>query len=365
MSRCFVMRIALAGGLAGAAAAAARDVPVYREYTLPISFADEADLAFAAAGDPAPDLAARRELRDTLSREALLGRETLLDLGLGLSAGPASVPGKLTPPALPDAAGGTQPERSRNWLVESLTLPTLGQTASNAATAVMVREGNEPSRDWLVDEVAKAAAGSETTAEKWMQEQEASAPYALESGSAAPAAVEAKTLSPRAAPMAEAAAKRNAPEWSPLAGPDPRRVEATWPARTDLGGRESPRDTFGGSGGSLSQTRQIIADYVGSARPDFAALRATLVQADPSASIGGLAPATDRSGDLSASRFGLSSRESIPTAPSAAWQGGWRAESGANASRPYQTEPVVAPIVPSEVAPRPSVSSGGYKPAWY
>lgn len=364
MSRCFVMRIALAGGLAGAAAAAARDVPVYREYTVPISFADEADLAFVAAGGPAPDLAARRELRDARSREALLGRETLLDLGLGISAGPAPVPGKLTPPTLPDAAGGTQPERNRNWLVASLTLPTLGQTASNAAATAMARDNRESSRGWLVDEVTKNAAGPESPAEPWMQQQGDPDPYVPGPDSAAPATVEAKTLSPRSAPMAEAAVKRRAPEWSPLAGPEPRRVEATWPARTDLGGREPDRDASGGSGGSLSRTRQIIADYVGSARPDFAAMRASLVQADPSTTIGGLAPATDRSVDLSTSRFGRSSRESTPAVPGAAWQGAWRAGSGGE-SRPYQAEPVAAPIVPSEAAPRPAVSSGGYKPAWY
>ena len=44
-----VMRLALAGWLAAAAVAAARGIPVYREYTVPISFVDESAAEFAAA----------------------------------------------------------------------------------------------------------------------------------------------------------------------------------------------------------------------------------------------------------------------------------------------------------------------------
>ena len=53
------MRFALAGWLAAAAGAAARPLPVYREYTVPITFALDPETPSAAADLAAPDLAAR------------------------------------------------------------------------------------------------------------------------------------------------------------------------------------------------------------------------------------------------------------------------------------------------------------------
>ena len=363
------MRIALVGGLVGAAAAAARDIPVYREYTVPISFAAEADREFAAADVAAPDLAAGRELRDGQSREAMLGKETILDLGLGRASAPrgdaAPVPGKLTPPAAPERRrGGKKEDSDRNWLVSSLTLPTLGQTASNAAAAVIARDNQESSRGWLVDDVARAATGAEMAQEQWRQEREGNDSYAREAVAAAEAAADAKTLSPSAAPLAEAAAKRIAQARTAAAGPDSGRPASSWSARADGGTGRSGWEPGSAAAGGMSRTRQLVAEYSAGGRPDFAALRASLVQAAPTRSVGDNSLSANRFGPDPASGYGHSTFSGNPATLGASWQGGWRS-AGSGAAAPLRIEPLPAPIVPAAAAPRPAAASGGYKPAWY
>ena len=363
------MRIALVGGLVGAAAAAARDIPVYREYTVPISFAAETDREFAAADVAAPDLAAGRELRDVQSREALLGKETLVDLGLGrapaLRGDAAPVPGKLTPPATPERRrGGKKEDSDRNWLVSSLTLPTLGQTASNAAAAVIARDTRESSRGWLVDEVARASTAAETSQEQWRQEREGNDSYARESVAAAEAAADAKTLSPSAAPLAEAAAKRIAQARTAASGPDSRQTASSWSARAAGGTGRSDWDPGSAAAGGMSQTRQLVAEYSAGGRPDFAALRASLVQATPTRSVGDSSLSANRFGSDPASGYGGSAFSGNPATLGASWQGGWRSAGSGSAALP-RTEPLPAQNVPAAAAPRPAAASGGYKPAWY
>ena len=373
------MRFALAGWLAAATAAAARDIPVYREYTVPISFAAEpeaadavADLAaadvaaldLATADFTAPDLIAHRELREAPSRDALLGKEKLLDLGAISAASArgdaAPVPGKLTPTVVGDRRRGDQDKSSRNWLADSLTLPTLGQTASNTAAAAMGRDQGESSRGWLVDEMAKASGAPELPQDQWRQELEGPDPLAR---APAPAADEAKGPSGGAAPTAETAAKRTAPAWEALGGLDSGRSAATWPNRIDAGPSDSYRDTLASAGG-MSQTRKLIAEYTGGARPDFAALRASLVQANPAVSGADKAPSAVSFGAASAGNVGRSVFGATPAVPSRSWQGGWRG-AGLGSSASTLAEPLPAPVVPAAVAPHPVTTSGGYKPAWY
>jgi hypothetical protein len=352
------MRIALAGWLAGAAAAAARDVPVYREYTVPISFADEAGSAFAADAAAAPDRVARRELRDGPSREVLLGRETILDLGQGfVAAGGASapVPGKLTPPAADDRRRGAKPDSERNWLASSLALPTLGQTTSNAAAAAIARDPSDSSgRGWLVDEVAKAATGPETPQDQWMQELEGNEPFGREPVARPETTEEANPVASRAAPWGESAARRSTPGRNPLPGSESGRAAAAWPASA----------AGAAADGGLSQTRQLIAEYSGNARPDFAALRASLVQASPSASVGDNSLATGRFGPAPASGSGRSAFSGTPAASGSSWKGGWNA-AGTGLAAPPRIEPLPAPVVPAAEASRTTPSGGGYKPGWH
>lgn len=352
-----VMRFALAGWLAAAAAAAARGIPVYREYTVPISFADEPAAEFAAAADAAPDLAARRELRDAPSRDALLGREVLLDLNFRAAPArgdAAPVPGKLSPPVAADRRRGSKDKDDRNWLAGSLTLPTLGQTASNAAAAVIAPDAKESSRGWLADEVAKASGLPETPQEQWLQELQGPDPFARNPGAAA--AGDGKPAAPGFAPISESIVKRNVQAGTAPAAQDAGRPAASWPARTDLGGTGMPRESAAAAGG-MNQTRQLIAEYAGAARPDFAALRNALVQGRP------VAAGTDKSA-APAVGFGRTAFGGTPAIPSSSWQGGWRGAGAGSALAP-RPEPLPAPVVPASAAPRPSAASGGYKPAWY
>ena len=353
-----VMRIALAGWLAAAAVAAARGLPVYREYTVPISFADEPAAEFAAAEVGAPDLAARRELRDAPSREALLGKEMLLDLGLRAAPArgdAAPVPGKLSPPVAAERRRGSKDKDDRNWLAGSLTLPTLGQTASNAAASVIAPDAKESARGWLADEVAKASGLPETPQEQWRQELQGPDPFARDP---AAAAGDGRSGTSDPAPPSASAVKRNLQaRTAPAAQDSGRAAAAAWPARTDLGGTGLPRESASAAGG-MNQTRQLIAEYTGAARPDFAALRNALVQGKPLASGGG-----DKSA-ISAGGFGTATFGGTPSSPSSSWQGGWRG-AGTGAALTPRTEPLPAPVVPASAAPRPAAASGGYKPAWY
>ena len=361
-----VMRLALAGWLAAAAAAAARGIPVYREYTLPISFADESTAEFAAAEVGAPDLAARRELRDAPSREALLGKETLLDLGLRAAPArgdAAPVPGKLSPPVAAERRRGSKDKDDRNWLAGSLTLPTLGQTASNAAAAVIAPGTKESSRGWLADEMAKGTALPETPQEQWRQELQGPDPYARDPASAAAAAGDGQPAAPGSAPISESAVKRNVQARTAPAAQDSGLSAASWPARTDLGGTGMPRDSAPAAGG-MNQTRQLIAEYTGGARPDFAALRAALVQGQPISSGGDKSAATASFGAPPASGFGRATFSGTPASQGSSWQGGWRG-AGVGSTLTPSAEPLPAPAVPATTPPRPAAASGGYKPAWY
>ena len=358
-----VMRLALAGWLAAAAVAAARGLPVYREYTVPISFADEPAAEFAAAEVGAPDLAARRELRDAPSREALLGKEMLLDLGLRAAPArgdAAPVPGKLSPPVAAERRRGSKDKDDRNWLAGSLTLPTLGQTASNAAASVIAPDAKESARGWLADEVAKASGLPETPQEQWRQELQGPDPFARDP---AAAAGDGRSGTSDPAPPSASAVKRNVQMRTAPAAQDPGRAAVAWPARTDLGGTGLPRESAAAAGG-MSQTRQLLAEYAGAARPDFAGLRNALVQGQPVAAAGNPSAAAPSLGAAPAGGFGRAAFGGAPSSPGLAWQGGWRG-AGAGAALTPRAEPLPAPVVPASAAPRPSAASGGYKPAWY
>ena len=362
MRNCPVMRLALAGWLAAAAAAAARGIPVYREYTVPISFADEPAAEFAAAETAAPDLAARRELRDAPSREALLGKEALLDLGLRAAPArgdAAPVPGKLTPPVAAERRRGSKDKDDRNWLAGSLTLPTLGQTASNAAAAVIAPDAKDSGRGWLADEVAKGGVLPETPQEQWLQELQGPDPFARDSKAAAG---DGKSGASGTASPSESAVMRNIQARTAPAAQDAGRPAASWPARTDLGGTGLPRESA--AAGGMNQTRQLIAEYGAGARPDFAALRNALVQGKPLASGENKAAPAASFGAAPAGGFGQAALGGSPSSQSPSWQGGWRG-AGAGAVLAPRTEPLPAPVVPASAAPRPSTASGGYKPAWY
>ena len=155
-----LVRLAMAGlWLGGAAGAAGRDIPVYREYSRPIAFYD--DQGELIGNGKAPDVHARRALRDAPAQENLLGKETLLDIafpaGSFLRDSAAPKLSQPDPAAMEQNSYRRRNRRegaSRNWLAGSLSLPSLGQTSSNAAASALGMAEEESNWGWLAGDVA-------------------------------------------------------------------------------------------------------------------------------------------------------------------------------------------------------------------
>ena len=367
------MRAALACLLGAAGGAPGREVPVYREYTVPISFADEPEeRTVADAG--APDLVALRSIRDVQAREALMGKETLL--GVSFSGGSsvfgqqAPVPGKMAPPTGgDDGRRKKRNESSQNWLVKSLSLPALGQATSNTATTVLSVEGNESGWGWLVDEVAKSSGGAARSQEEVISEAEESNPFLRDRAAALAQAGNAEALPNNSVPKENADPDRYWPNRNALSGTEPVRPGRSGQALADFSAPKDYRVSAAAAGG-MSQTRELIAGFSGGARPDFASLRESLAGAAANPSDGEKIVPSNLGADLFSSESRLSAGSGgVPTrsGAGASWQGEWSA-SGVEASVLPRLETPATTAVPASTpvsAPRPGFSSGGYKPAWY
>ena len=379
MRKCHVMRAALACLLGVAGSAPGREVPVYREYTVPISFADESgERTMADAG--APDLAERRSIREIQAREALMGKEALL--GLTFSGGSSvfgqqePVPGKMAPPAGgDDGRRNKRNESSQSWLVKSLSLPALGQASSNAASTVMAVDGNESGWGWLVDEVAKSSGGAARSQEDVISEAEDSNPYLRDQAAALAQAGRAEALPNTSFPNERTVQDRYSPNQNELSGPEPGRFGRPGQALADFSAPKDYRVSAAAAGG-MSQTREILAGFSGGARPDFASLRKSLAGATAEPSDGEKIVSANLGADRSSSENrgagdpgGVPFSGGVPTrsGAGASWRGGWGTSSGEASVLPRleTPAPTAIPAATPVDTSRPGFSSGGYKPAWY
>ena len=382
MSNLHVMRAALAVGCAAlAGAAAGRDVPVYRECTVPIAFYDEQGerASFVAV---APDLAALRTVKDAQAQAALLGKEAVVELDFvrgGSAFGAAApVPGKLIPFGAENESRRSQSSQAdRNWLAKSLALPSLGQTETNTALAALATDGGDESGwGWLADEVTDAPEEKGRLPNDVLADaQEVNPLEAQEKALAAAAnpfpgnsaAARQKTEAPKndAGAFPANVSDRDLPSRTADAVEMPRR---DW-TEVGRGAEGAARDYRApAAAGELTQTRKIIADFSAAARPDFAALRDSLLGASGAAPAGVppaklaapvRADATLGSGARAAGTadFGFSSGRGAATP----WQGGWNPSAGSRRSLAPSEMP--APVA-TPAATRPGLGSGGYKPAW-
>jgi hypothetical protein len=157
-------------------------VPVHRGLNRAIVFYDDAGHQMDLGGE-APDLVAFQSLKDAKAQEGLLGRETLFGGEFGVASvfkSSSSRPVAGIAPEMPAPSEGRRRQGDggdRNWLVSSLTLPTLGQATSNAALAAISAQGKESGWGWLADEVA-----SQGEAAGVPQEEEALPAFPGESG---------------------------------------------------------------------------------------------------------------------------------------------------------------------------------------
>lgn len=386
-----VMGAVLACGLGVLPGARARDIPVYREYTQEIAFYDE-EGNLAGYGASAPDVLALRALRDAKAQEGMLGKETLLEVSFGSRAAlfdsGKPVAGKLSPPPGGGGDGRKRKEEpGRNWLVNSISLPSLGQTPDNAAAPAISADSSPSGWGWLADELTGLPADSKGGRfETGPQGDDLS----LRSSIDAPPGFGEK--SPDVGGES-AQAEKNQP--NPTAGD---RVDAnTWNApggdRAATPDRAAP-----GAVEEMGQTRRTIGGYSAAAKPDFSALResfgtgasyagAAATESKPavglptdwnaafragsafSGTAGGLSPSLlGGSGIARPEPAGMSAGAS----GSRSWQGAWKAQSGLSEGVPSRfgasADPVPAPVVPAasrDVPVRTFPSSGGYKPGWY
>ena len=382
-----ILTAALGCGLGWTPGARGGAVPVYREYTREIAFYDS-EGHLAGYGGTAPDMLALRELRDAKAQEGMLGKETLLEVSFGhgttLIRRETPVAGKHTPPAREggERRRGKKEDPDRNWLAKSLTLPSLGQTSSNAATtAIGGEEEPESGWGWLADELAAApAADAQALLETALPEEEVQMLSSPEARLGLPGPV------PSGKGDAAAGEKGGAP------APGERADAALWSTPGDA--REGPDRPAPPAVGEMSQTRKLIADISAEARKDLSPWRDPGGAEAPSASLGwtearpsarlpggwSSAPRADvaaawgggRGAAAPAVSFGGVGRNAAALpAPAVAggWQGTWKSQSGFAPGVPIRfglpAETAPAPAAAARETVRPQPSSGGYKPAWY
>jgi hypothetical protein len=396
MRKCDVMRATLACLLGCAAGAPGRDILVYREYTQPISFYDDRGELTAFDG-VAPDLLALQSIRDTKAQEGLMGKEAVLELTFGPGGSVFDMQAPISGKASPTAGAGQDGRRKkddsdRNWLAKSLALPSLGQTSSNAAESAMSAGAGESSWGWLADEVTAQKDDDGAPLPENISPEGKFNPLAAQeaalAGGVNPAA-QARAIS-----KTEAEEKEKSDDAASLrepidAGqkPSDRAVE-----RSDT----SARDLSGGDGvaaptmqsyrapsavADMSQTRQMLSEFSAVARPDFAAMRQSLVadsmSAKPSmsdvSSGAGSSPGWGGMGSRSSAGTILPSGDSQGNSAwqgARGWQGGWNAQN-AGGSLPTRfdnlSDPAPAAASPAATGAnsRPGASSGGYKPGWF
>jgi len=385
----------------GAGAAWGGDIPVHREYSRSIQLYDDRG-GLAHYDGEAPDRTAWQRLRDTQAQEGLMGRETLLDLGFrsgesvfgwtSRSSGGMPVP----PPARAEEDRGTRDSDSgRNWLVQSLSLPTLGGGASNAAVAMSAGGKPETGWGWLADRVAASdregvlESGEPETAnegEEWLPD--GRNPYTGEtelSGTEGLAAARrpAETAETGAAAGGEPETERMREPIGPLVRDDPQPVGA----RAEAGASVPVLP-------EMSRTREMLGDLMRSAKPDAAgwndAAEAWSDAPLPSAgrAAGGMAwtpsrpvsdtPVREAGFSMDASSAGRGggvmpvmgrSGAGMPNSAPSGWQGGWKAqsirESGMGTYVP-SARPMTLPAAAPSVRTPPVLPAGaGMKPGWY
>ena len=385
-----ILTAALGCGLGWAPGARGGAVPVYREYTREIAFYDD-EGHLAGYGGAAPDMLALRELRDAKAQEGMLGKETLLEVSFGhgttLIRRETPVAGKHTPPAREggERRRGKKEDPDRNWLAKSLTLPSLGQTSSNAATtAIGGEEEPESGWGWLADELAAApAADAQALLETASPEEEV---QMLSSP-------EARLNRPGPIPAGKGGAATGEKSGAAAPAAGERADAALWNSPGDVR-PEGPDRSAPPAVAEMSQTRQMIADISAEARKDLGPWRGSAGADAPSASLGradARSPARLPGGWSSAPRAdlaapwgggrgaaapsvsfrGVGRNAAALPAPAGAggWQGTWKSQSGFTPGVPIRFGlPAVAVPAPAPAAretARPQPSSGGYKPAWY
>ena len=385
------MRWMLAGWAGLAGVAGGREVPVHREYTKPVVIYDESG-ARVARGGGVPDREAWLFVREAKALEGLVGKETLLTMTLGhggsVLQGGETVP--MAPQMMVEGGRREKGESKGNWLVQSLTIPSMGQNASNAAVSAMSIGEVESGWGWLADEVSKAAWGIEQSAELPLPEEPRAA--ANPEGSPSPGSYSATWNGQESAgererpgmfdrPPEDGTGTTDREDWTP--------GMASYSRESGGGGRREKAvvswSTKGGmgDGGGLSQTRRMMADLTASVRPGAEAWKGTeggIGRTEATSIDPGWGAGLERARDSLAGGLGGGDRGRVDTGVQAGkpigistWQGGWNVSAGGTAGGNSSYGPPSAPAwtgggsaMPLRERSGVSAASGGaYKPAWH
>jgi hypothetical protein len=387
--------LAVVGGWACVPGTAGREVPIHRDYSQPIQFYDESGAAHML-GEVALDVSAQKQARDRRDQEAWMGQETILEVtfGEGTSVfGRRNTPVGGPVPGTGGDGGRSKATEDRNWLAGSLPLPTLGQTATNAAEGVLLNT-TASSWGWLAADVAAASLPVEGAQEEEMaavlREVELLQSVASLSGDGS-GMVSRSGPTASGGVMGPAAAGGGGQPTASRMEPAPE----TGAARPLLSGaiqrpanRSAPLPTSAFPMAEMSQTAKLISDMSSAVRPDLGAWRESLpsapsrpsgagltVRPEPEASSTRTAPVSFAA-PVSAGWGGMNSRETRAIPVNSSWHGGWNAQQGSGrvsmpafgASSPRlgygdEATPVVPPAVTRESLQMP-FSSGGDQPAW-
>lgn len=359
---------------------AAREIPVYRAYTQPIRIGETRQIQ-----QDGPDREALKNMRDTKAREGLMGKETLLDLGVESGGSvfkesrPVTGMDGMRQTSGRQTAQKTKSPSEKNWLAGSLKLPSLGQSSSNAAQSAISSGAPDSSWGWLAEEVARQPGEELLLPEELQTEEDLIMALAQESlpGRDAGSRTEEEISSSDPADVAGAFTDRGSAGMSRMememsAAPGTR---AAW-------GRSAEPAVWGGNAAGdaeaeiMSRTRELIADWSLSARPDFSSWKQDLPSARSAVEVSA-SPVKDVSsldaGSWSQGRsgsWGGSLAGSKSATAAGGWSGGWQVDSASpRALSSFGTiaDPVPVATESRSMQTRSSAirGSGGYKPAWY
>ena len=380
--------------LGGVAGASGRDIPVFREYSLPIAFYN--DQGELLGSGPAPDVHARRALRDTQAQENLLGQETLLDIAFpGSATLQRRTASKLGSPA-PDGMEQTETRprtrsdnANRNWLADSLSLPSLGRASSNAAASVMGVAEEESSWGWLAKDVNARGEERQTQADDHdpLEDLNMAADPMAPSEHLQEEHDLRRGTSPddsdfTAGDKAEDGAGKKTGDID--SGRKPTAPAAGEAGKNMLAEAGLTRFPAGSAAGELSQTRSILAEISSQVRPTLSSMLLASPEGRPSFPGSG-----SRSGSSQPNLMESIARPDVPFSPgfssnrmttasgflgghtrAGSWQGGWKSQTAnenlsSYLTTHYESTPVRKPAPATRGNIKPTVNSGALKPGWY
>lgn len=339
-------------------------------------------------------------MREAKARETMLGKETLLELAFPHGASPFAESARKPIVAVPMDGAGQEVRRNsddkgKNWLVQSLALPALGQKSDHAAVTAMSAGTRDSQWGWLADEVADNASRQTEEGQEDLTGEDYDSVFPQEStlhDGAAPLHAERanagkseetdkESISAKSPSSVDADAERQSLDRTAGGNAMSRELSASGP---DAGAATAKRFQTSLQGNEIRHTRETLAALAPTPQPDFAALRESLTAPPaPSApSFGGdsMHAWTENAGTKgsaglgqgnfggrSSSGFGFTGTDSSQPPM---WQGKWGAPNtsyGLSTLIESHSVPVVpAPIPSSEVNTSfPTPTSGGYKPAWH